>query len=222
MKLSYVARSKRAMTLFEVFLVVAILLFLAMLLLPMLAPTRDGRGSQRISCINNLKQVNLSYRVWEGDNNDKFPMMVSVTNGGTMELITTDPEFVRDTFLVMSNELSTPKILHCPSDNRSDAVNSFSPAFTSTNISYFIGVDATDSQPQMILSGDDNLSVNGITLKSDIHDLSTNSAIAWTADRHHNCGNLGFADGSAMQVDNLGLQQAFLKTGIITNRLAFP
>lgn len=221
MKLSYVARSKRAMTLFEVFLVVAILLFLAMLLLPALAPGQNRGGNQRISCLNDLKQVGLAYRVWEGDNN-KFPMMVSVTNGGTMELITTDPEFVRDTFLVMSNELSTPKILHCPSDNRSDAVNSFSPAFTSTNISYFIGVDAADNQPRMILSGDDNLSVNGAALKSGIHDLSTNAIVTWTKDRHHNCGNIGLADGSAMQLDNVRLPKVLQLTGMATNRLALP
>lgn len=210
------------MSLFEVFVVVAILMFLAVLLLPALMEQRYPRKAQRISCVNNLKEVGLAYRIWDGDHHDKFPMMASVTNGGTMELITTDPDFVRDTFLVMSNELSTPKILHCPADDRRNEVNVFSPAFTSTNISYFIGVDAIDSEPQMILSGDDNLSVNGINLKSGIHDVSTNAAVAWTNERHHVCGNIGFADGSVQQFTISQLQQAFQKTGFITNRLAFP
>ena len=222
MKLSYAGSSNRAMTLFEVFLVVAILMFLAVLLLPALSQQRTPKArAQRISCINNLKQVGLAYRVWEGDHNDKYPMMVSVTNGGTMELIGTDPEFVRDTFLVMSNELSTPKILHCPADNR-NAANSFSPAFTSTNISYFIGVDATDSQPQMVLSGDDNFTVNGTPTHSGLLSLPTNSVVAWTQDRHVKAGNIGLADGSAQQLTILGLQQAFVSTGFATNRLALP
>ncbi len=221
MKLRSSGQGNRAMTLFEVFVIVAILMFLAVLLLPTIVRPRHN-GGQRISCINNLKQVGLAYRVWEGDNNDKFPMMVSVTNGGTMELLTTDPDFVRDTFLVMSNELSTPSVLHCPADDRGERMNLFSAAFTRTNISYFIGADATENQPQMILSGDDNLSISNIAVKSGILSLSTNTPNAWTTDRHHYCGNIGLADGSAQQVTISGLQQAFVQTGFSTNRFAIP
>ena len=210
------------MSLFEVFLVVAILMSLAVLLLPAWLAHRRYPRANPVMCVNNLKQVGLAYRVWEGDNNDKYPMMVSVTNGGTMELVNTDPEFVRDTFLSMSNELSTPKILHCPDDVDRQASSNAWSAFTSTNISYFIGVDATDSQPQMILSGDDNVSVDGTTLKSGLHDLSTNAVIAWTKDRHQNYGYIGLADGSVQQLTTSQLQQTFQSTGIATNRLAFP
>jgi len=41
-------------------------------------------------------------------------MQTSITNGGTMELIGTRRVFAH--FGVMSNELSTPKILFCPQE----------------------------------------------------------------------------------------------------------
>lgn len=222
MKLNSSGKGIQAMTLFEVFIIVAILMFMAVLLLPILARPRDGRGSQRISCVNNIKQVGLAYRVWASDNNDQYPPMVSVTNGGTMELVAADPNFIRDTFLVMSNELSTPKVLHCPSDDQNKQINSFSPAFTNTNISYFIGVDATDTEPQMILSGDDNLSISNLAVKSGILTQPTNTPVAWTKERHRFAGNIGLADGSAQQVTISGLQSAVVQTGFATNRFAIP
>ncbi|HZL79034.1 MAG TPA: type II secretion system protein, partial [Candidatus Limnocylindrales bacterium] len=90
------------MTLFEVGVVIAILAVLVVLFLPALI-SNGHNGRQRISCINNLKQVCLSYRIWAGDNNDKYPMFISVTNGGAMEPITTGD--VAACFQVMSNEL---------------------------------------------------------------------------------------------------------------------
>jgi len=55
---------------------------------------------QRIACLNNLKQIGLSYSAWAGDHNGKFPMDVSVTNGGVMELAATGN--VAAVFQVMS------------------------------------------------------------------------------------------------------------------------
>jgi len=51
--------------------------------------------AERIQCVNNMKQVGLAFRIWAGDHRDKFPTSL----------------------VVMSNELSTPKILVCPSDS---------------------------------------------------------------------------------------------------------
>src|ERR1035438_7513034 len=102
-----------AMTLFEVGVVIAIVLLLAALFLPrMLQPRRTYTG---INCVNNLKQVGLAYRIWEGDNGDIYPMGISITNGGSMEMVQTGN--VIQTFQVMSNELSTTRILLCPEDS---------------------------------------------------------------------------------------------------------
>jgi prepilin-type processing-associated H-X9-DG protein len=170
-----------------------------------------------VSC---LQQIGLAFRVWESDNSDKYPMGISVTNGGSMELVVTGN--VVAIFLVMSNELSTPRILHCPNDMAHIEVNSFA-GLASSNISYFVGVDVTNEiNPQMILSGDDNFEIGGVPVKSGLLELSTNAPIAWTAARHKFAGNIGLADGSVQEVTTVGLQTALQQTGLATNRLAIP
>ena len=88
----------------EVLLTVGVLVLLASLLLPSLS---RGGSSKRIVCVNNLKQVGLSFRIWYGESVDRFPMQVSLTNGGTLELVRRGAVWPH--FLVMSNELDTPK-----------------------------------------------------------------------------------------------------------------
>src|SRR5882672_11239589 len=74
----------------------------------------DGceRKAQHISCVNNLKQIGLGFRIWAGDNGGKFPFQISTNAGGTLELCSRDANgFDRNSvahFLVASNELSTP------------------------------------------------------------------------------------------------------------------
>src|SRR5271154_3154204 len=128
-----------ALTLVEVLVIIVVLVVLAAILLPILAVSK--KKSSRINCVGNVKEISLAYRVWAGDNNDKYPMGVSVTNGGSMEMVATGN--VMQTFLVMSNELSTPKILHCPEDTEHIETNSFA-ALASSNIGYFIGVNVTN------------------------------------------------------------------------------
>src|ERR1700712_3928145 len=84
-----------------------------MLLVALILPqmVRCHTHNPAISCANNLRQVGLAFRIWAGDGGDKFPMQVSVTNGGTMELVESGTVFPH--FQIMSNELNTPKVLYC-------------------------------------------------------------------------------------------------------------
>jgi competence protein ComGC len=207
-----------ALTLVEVLVVIFVLAVLAILLSPALTP--HSHVARRSICIDNLKQIGLAYRVWASDNNGKFPMQVSVTNGGTMGLNNGRNAWLN--FLVMSNYLSTPKILWCPADKDHVLATNWGSGFSAANTSYFVGLDADTIHPKMLLSGDDNFAIGDVPVKPGLLELSANAPIAWTAKRHLNAGNLGLADGSVQEDSNSSLTNLLGQTGVATNRLAIP
>ena len=215
----------------EAIVVVAVLALLVAIFLPALMSHR-GRA-QLLRCVNNLKQVGLGYRIWAGDHSDKYPMAMSATNGGTLELMSSPDAW--KTYLVMSNELSTPKILFCPQDvERSRAATNFSDDLKS-HVSYFIGQDATADNPNALLSGDDHFLIKGLSVTPGVIEVTSNTPIVWNSTRHvekethfwifptkTSYGYIGLGDGSvqAMKDSNLSLQIA--QTGLATNHLAIP
>lgn len=225
----------QAMTLMEVVMVIAIVAFMMFVVCSVTDTPRDQERAQRISCVSNLKQVNLSFRIWAGDHNNKYPMSYS-TNGDALEWPATMNVAVY--FQAISNELTTPRILICPADQEHNiAATNFTADFNNSHISYFAGVDADEAYPQRIMIGDDNFQIDGNPVGAGVSSFSTNTPIEWGPGRHddpscipilgiplehHFCGNLGFADGSVAYVSTLGLQQALVLTGLATNRLAIP
>jgi competence protein ComGC len=232
MKIDYSIRRKQGLTLVELVVVIFGIAFLVALLLPALAAAKHK--DSRLSCVNNLKEISLGYRIWEGDNGDLYPTSVSVTNGGAMESAATGD--VAAVFQMMSNELSTPKILICPLDTTHTLATNFAIGFSAKNISYFAGLDATnDSNPQMLLVGDNNFSVDGVSAKSGLVKVSTNSMVAWLPGRHpfyqphfwefapkNFSGNAAMNDGSAQQFSSDNFQNALAHMGLATNRFAIP
>lgn len=221
------------MTLLELFAILLCLFILAVTIIPGLHALK--LRARRINCVENLKQDGLAARIWEGDNNNFYPMQVSVTNGGGMELIATN--FVAGLFRVMSNELSTSIILRCPADTQviepTNNWQGFGPDFSNKNISYFVGMDTTNHNlPNRLLFGDDNFEINGTPVPSGVAQISKNAPLEWDSSRHHflelpfrhpYIGNLGFADGSVQEINStLELRQALIQTGLATNRLAIP
>jgi prepilin-type processing-associated H-X9-DG protein len=208
-----------ALTWVEMLVIIAVLVVLAAMLLPVNNGSR--RKAMRIDCVNNLKQIGLSDRLWEGDHGGKYPMAISVTNGGSIELNGEANALL--SFVVMSNQLSTPKILHCPADTTGLAAANFSSGLSSRNVSYFVGLDANENDPQTLLSGDDNFEIGGVPVKSGSLEFSTNAPIAWSAARHKLMGNILLADGSVQATTSNSLHEWLLpQTGLATNRLAIP
>jgi prepilin-type N-terminal cleavage/methylation domain-containing protein len=224
-----ILKQTRAFTLIELLVVIAIIAILAALLLPALAAAK--RKAQRINCISNLKQVGIAFRLWEGDNGDRYPMAVKTINNGAQERIysaagtpAAGAYGITNIFTCMSNELSTPKVLMCPSDNvRNPTTNFAALNNNNANMSYFVCGDAIETYPQMILDGDRNIgtassaAVAGYNIPAagatNVYGVQWGTAgaypWAWTAvDQHLRVGNIGMADGSAQQVTVAGLQTA--------------
>lgn len=211
-------RRSHALTLVEVLVVIAILILLAAVLLPALAASK--KKSSKIGCLNNVKQIGLACRIWAGDNNDCNPAEVPATSGGAKE-----PALAGNAaaiFQVMSNELSNPKVLFCPNDKNSSYATNFSVGFSANNISYFFSLDASSNNPTALLSGDDNLALDGVPVKSGLLVFSSGSKIGWTSERHDRAGNVALADGSVQQLSNSGLANWLRDTGPFTNHLAIP
>jgi hypothetical protein len=217
MKLPVSEKNHRALTLDDALVAMAVLALLGIVLLAPYASVHSPR--KRMYCVGNLKQVGVAFRLWADDNGDKYPAFVSVTNGGTMELVSSGSVFPH--YQVMSNELCAPRILVCPQDRERTAATNFDLDFIDGKISYFVGVDADATNAEMLLAGDRNTAVGGVQLKHGLASLATNSPVGWSKKMHSNCGNVALADGSVHQTTSFSLRARLERSGV-TNRLAIP
>jgi prepilin-type N-terminal cleavage/methylation domain-containing protein len=219
------SRKWRGFTLIELLVVIATVAVLTCLLLPVLAQT--GKRALRIQCVNNLKLINLSFHVWEGNQGGKYPTAISTANGGAMENIfsqlgglATAGYGLTNVFCVMSNDLTTPKNCYCPADiakttgpgdvlGHTTALNCTGPVanvatnwggFSLAHLSYFVEGNATDKFPKMTIIGDRNI--------GDIYNNTfiTGANIGTVPADYMNMMNGGYANAAVPGLVSGGLQ----------------
>ncbi len=192
-----------------------VVLISSVLIIGLLAPafSRAHAKSSRIYCIGNLKGIGIAYRIWSNDNGDKPPSVVAQSHGGWSNLLSTAQASANSwtNYAIMKNELGfSPKVLICPADERKPSED-FN-ALNNLNISYFVGVGASDDYPQALLGGDRNLGP-GVTPHHDYgfspadgrgNDVMVKGPVCWSLKMHSEendsgAGNIMLGDGSAQQ-----------------------
>jgi prepilin-type N-terminal cleavage/methylation domain-containing protein/prepilin-type processing-associated H-X9-DG protein len=198
-------RNPRAFTLVELLVVIAIIAVLAALLLPAL--TRSKQRAQRIECIANLKQLGTAFHIFAHDHQGKFPMQVSVTEGGAMEYVQAGNEvagtfyFSYRQFIPLGNELVAPRLLLCPAEMDRPPAMAFG-TLQNSNLSYFVGVNADYNQPESILAGDRNITNSAKATASLVRGAYK---LRWTQELHVFKGNLLFADAHVEERNNASM-----------------
>jgi hypothetical protein len=207
-------RRRSAFTRIELAAIIAVVVVLAALAICALAGAKAT--SRGICCNCRLKQIGLAFRIFASDHYGAFPMNISTNKGGSREYVS---EIFRH-FQILSNELSTPKILACPADTRRPA--SGFAVLSNANISYFLGLDAKDSESQVLLAGDRSLMTNNVPVRSGLLELTTNLTAGWTSRMHNHAGNGLFGDGHVDALSNNRLQEQLINSGVATQRLLIP
>lgn len=169
---------KRAFTLVELIIVVAIILILAVILFPVLNHGH-GNNAPRSSCQANLKQIGLGFMQYVQDYDERFPPARLTSSTGWADGL---QPYVKST-----------QLFQCPSAPNGATATYTTDYFYNRRLAR-VFADKLNSSSLTILSGDgpDN-AVTWSSLSQLPVDATTNSDSF--AQRHLEGANYGFADG---------------------------
>ena len=224
----------RAFTRIEFLAVLGTCGLLSVVGMSLMADTRER--SERLVCMNNLRQVGRALQEWGADHGGSNPWRVRQADGGTANAtspfqvpgVGTYPAgFTQNLwfhFLWVHQELRSPSILVCPSDGGKRRAASFANTpggfahFTMMNsaVSYGIGLDTPREWTSAILSTDRNLTtMPGTTAcSSGINAGRTirRDASGWEPFVHGRVGNLLLNDGRVAQMSPPELQSYLMSS----------
>ena len=189
-------------------------------------PARTGCKikSTVVACRNHLKQVALGQIVWENDYDSRGLAEHLPTDVASVRRSLT-PDGINSYYQALSNELTSPVILICPSDRRSPAPDFRS--LTTNNISYFLNIDAMfDISASTALNGDRHITFTPAPHEQ-IVTLTTNLSLDWARNVGHSSpstriGIIALVDGSVQRASRRDLDELMAPSRASNHRLLFP
>lgn len=225
MKLSSRRARRRAFTLVELLVVIAVIAILAAILFPVFAQAREN--ARRTSCLNNLKQLGAAFVQYTQDNDERLPLATDAANGenqiGWMEYtkfgtydkatVVNQPNFVPENGAIYPYVKSTA-VYVCPSDLQARVShNSYALNGCTTDGPYLVQTGYTgmhtgknlaefeNASQWMLLSEEGSASPLDAATESKINETSTDDAYLninyyhTYAARHLGGVNVAFLDG---------------------------
>jgi hypothetical protein len=198
---------------------------LTLITLPLLGMNKPR--SERLLCMNNLRQIGIAFHTWSDSVEDKLPWQVRVEDGGTAGPLMDNAWYQ---FARISNELASPMFLGCPSDNarlakRWDTAGDggfLNPAYRNNSLSYFIGCHAEVRLPLVVLCGDRNIIPDatgvacslGFQVVSQIGSPLTTVSRWSTTNLHSGFGNVLFAAGNVAELSTASWRRVASDLGV--------
>lgn len=191
--------------------------------LPLLAAADPQ--TNRASCLANLHEIGVAYRSWASDHGNRVPWAVPQAEGGSHDLPGGGAAWYQ--YLWISNHLSSPQFLACPSDtvrpattwDRDRTTGLFHANQRANSVSYFLGLDVQLTSPNAFFGGDRNLQFSARGKSCDYAGVKTaaclipgDAEVHWTPGGHGEANNILFYDGRAESLNNDALHTALGKT----------
>jgi prepilin-type N-terminal cleavage/methylation domain-containing protein/prepilin-type processing-associated H-X9-DG protein len=145
-------RGSRGFSLVELLVVIAIIALLASILLPSLSTAKES--ARRVQCINNLRQLAITWEVYADDHNERLPLNgygTPQTLGATRLWVLGDthqnrPSFTNESYLTdpryasFAGYLKSPQVYRCPSDRVTIEIDGHSaPKTRSYSLNGYLG-----------------------------------------------------------------------------------
>ena len=216
------ARAKTSgFTLVELLIVVVIIVIFGLFLLPH-SPQRNRTAV--LGCLTNQRQLGLGFILWSMDNNGKFPWQLSTATNGTMKSITNGEAATQ--FCALSGYIPSYHAYLCPSETSRQPAAS-DDTLSDSNLSYFVNIDSSPTNPAIVLTGARHLQAGGEPVKPGLFLFTNGVDLGWTHELHNirtfqTLGILGFADGHSQVVTGQNLTMTFNHQGLAGSHLLAP